>query len=125
MPRILVIEEEEKVRSVVKDHLVKANYEVIVAESAETAIQRIKEVDNSLTIDAAICDISLPLVDGTEVVPYFKKEHPTLPLIVITGFADARVAEDLLKNGEVIKAYLVKPIGKESLLAAVNKVVLE
>jgi DNA-binding NtrC family response regulator len=124
MPRILVIEPEENVRRAVKQYLVKANHEVIEAESAETAIQKIKQ-DTPLTVDAAICDIRTPKIDGTEAIHYFKKKYPALPLIVITSFADAWEAEELLKKEEGIKAYLVKPIGKESLLTAVNKVVLE
>jgi two-component system chemotaxis response regulator CheY len=121
MPRILIIDDEKKTRTVVKQFLVKANYEVIEAESGETAIQKIK--DNSLIVDAAICDIRLPQIDGTEAINYLQEEYPTLPLIVMTGCPDAPVAESLLKNG--VRDYLVKPIGKESLLAAVDKAVLE
>jgi len=122
MPRILVIDPEEEVRSVVKQYLVKANHEVIEAESAETAIQKIKQ-DTSLTVDAAICNIRTPQIDGTEAIHYFKKEYPALPLIVMTSFAEAVLAEGLLKNEGGIKAYLLKPIRKESLLTAVNKAV--
>jgi len=123
MPTILVIDDEEEIRSVVKHHLVKANYEVIEADSGEMAIQKINEGDNSLTVDAAIFDIRMPKIDGTEAINYFQKEYPTLPLIVMTGFADTQLAVGFLKNG--IKDYLVKPVEKDSLLAAVNKAVLE
>ena len=123
MPTILVVDDEEGIRSVVKHHLVKANYEVIEADGGEMAIQKINEGDNPLTIDAAICDIRMPQIDGTDAINYFQKEYPTLPLIVMTGFADTQLAVDFLKNG--VKDYLVKPVEKDSLLAAVNKAVLE
>jgi len=123
MPRILVIDGEETVRSTVKQHLAKANFEVIEAESAETAIDKITDGNSPLTVDAAICNIRIPRIDGTEAIHYFQKKYPTLPLIVIATFADAQRAEDLL-NANGIKAYLVKPIGKESLLAAVNRAVV-
>jgi len=124
MPKILVIDHEETVRSVVKQHLVKANHEVIEAESGETAIRKIKNGDSSLTVDAAIFDIRIPPIKETEAIHYFQKEYPTLPLIVMTSFTEAVLAEGLLKNAGGIKAYLLKPVGKEALLAAVNQSVL-
>ena len=57
MSTILVIDDEEDIRSIVKHHLVKAGYKVVEAEDGEQAIQKINEGDNPLTIDAAICDI--------------------------------------------------------------------
>ena len=65
----------------------------------------------------------MPQIDETEAINYFQKEYPTLPLIVMTGFADTQLAVGFLKNG--VKDYLVKPIEKDTLLAAVNKAVLE
>lgn len=123
MPRILVIEDEVEIRSIVKHHLVNANYEVVEAEQGEEAIQKINEGDNPLRIDAAICDIRMPKINGMEAISYFQKEYPTLPLIVMTGFPDTQRAVSLLKNG--VKDYLVKPVEKDPLLAAVKKAVLE
>jgi two-component system chemotaxis response regulator CheY len=123
MSRILVIDDEEEIRSVVKHHLLQANYEVLEAEDGKMAIQKINEGDNSLTVDAAICDIRMPQIDGTEAINYLQKEYPTLPLIVMTGFADTQLAVGFLKTG--VKDYLIKPVGKDTLLAAVNKAVLE
>jgi DNA-binding NtrC family response regulator len=123
MPRILVIEGEEKVRSTIRQYLAKANFEVIEAEGAETAVDKMNNGNSPLTFDAAICNIRIAQIDGTETIRYFREKRPALPLIVIATFADAQRAEDLLKEGNGVKAYLVKPIGKESLLLAVNKAV--
>lgn len=123
MPRILVIEDEAEIRSTVKHHLVNANYEVIEAEEGGEAIRKINEGDNPLKIDAAICDIRMPKINGTEAIGYFQKEYPTLPLIVMTGFPDTQLAVGLLKQG--VKDYLVKPVEKDALLTAVKKAVLE
>lgn len=123
MPRILVIDDEQEIRSTVKHHLVNANYEVVEAEDGGEAIRKISEGDNPLRIDAAICDIRMPKINGMEAISYFQKEYPTLPLIVMTGFPDTQLAVGLLKKG--VKDYLVKPVGKDALLAAVKKAVLE
>ena len=123
MPRILVIEDEEEIRSTVKHHLLKANYEVVEAADGEEAIRKINEEDNPLKIDAAICDLRMPKINGLEAMGYFRKEYPTLPLIVMTGFPDTQLAVSLLKQG--VKDYLVKPVEKDALLAAVKKAVME
>ena len=123
MPRILVIDDEQEIRSIVKHHLLKANYEVVEAEQGEEAIQNINKGDNPLRIDAAICDLQMPKINGVEAISYFQKEYPTLPLIVMTGFPDTQLAVSLLKKG--VKDYLVKPVEKDRLLAAVKQAVLE
>ena len=123
MPRILVIDDEEEIRNITKHHLVKAGYEVIEAEDGEKAIQKINEGDNPLEVDAAICDIKMPKINGIEAIAYFKREYPTLPIIVITGFPDINMATGLLEKG--IKNYLVKPVEKEKLLEVVKKAVLD
>ncbi len=121
--RILVVDDEAEIRSIVKDHLVKANYEVVEAEDGEEAIRKINEGDNPLEVSAVICDLRMPKINGIEAISYFQKEYPNLPLIVITGFPDTQLAVDLLKKG--VKDYLVKPVEKDRLLAAVKKVVSE
>jgi two-component system chemotaxis response regulator CheY len=123
MPTVLVIDDEEEIRSVVKHHLAKANYKVIEAQNGEEAIEKINEGDNPLTIDAAICDIRMPKINGVEAIGYFRKEYPSVPIIVITGFPDTNLAVSLMKKG--VKDYLVKPVEKEKLLAAVKKAVSE
>jgi two-component system chemotaxis response regulator CheY len=121
--RILVIDDEAEIRSTVKHHLVKANYEVVEAADGEEAIRKINEGSNPLEVDAVICDLRMPKINGIEAIKYFQKDYPNLPLIVITGFPDTQLAVDLMKNG--VKDYLVKPVEKDRLLAAVEKVVSE
>ena len=123
MPKILLINREEKIRSIVKQHLVKANHEVIEAESTEMAFEKIRNGNTSRTFDAAICNFQLPDIDGIEAIDDFQRKYPALALIVITTFADALFAADLLKNWGGVKAYILNPVGKESLLTAVNKAV--
>lgn len=123
MPRILLIEDEEEIREVVKHHLVNAHYEVVEACDGEEAIRKIKEGSNPVEVDLAICDIRMPKIDGIEAMAYFQKEFPHLPLIIMTGYPETGAAIDFLKHG--VKDYLVKPVEKEVLLAAVEKAVME
>ncbi len=122
MHRILVIDDEQEIRATVKHHLVNADCEVIEAADGEEAMRKINEGDNPLEVDAVICDIRMPKMDGMEAISYFLKTCPTLPLIVMTGYPQTELAVDLMKQG--IKDYLVKPVKKETLLAAVKKAVM-
>ena len=123
MSRILVIDDEEEIRSIVTHHLNKAGYETIEAEDGEKAIEKINAADNPLKVDAVICDIRMPKINGIEAMTYFKEQFPSLPLIVISGYPDINIAVDLMKRG--VKDYLVKPVEKEKLLEAVKKAISE
>ncbi len=121
--RVLLIEDEEEIREVVKHHLINANYDVVEASNGEEAIQRICEGSNSAEVDVIISDIRMPKINGLEASAYFQKEFSTVPMIIMTGYPETGMAVDLLKKG--IKDYLVKPVEKEVLLAAVDKAVSE
>lgn len=121
MPRILIIDDDQDIRSTAKRHLVNAEYEVVEAEDGEKAIEKINAGDNPLEIDTVICDLRMPKINGMEAISYFQKNYPTLPLIVVTGFPETELAVRLLKQG--VHDYLVKPVEKIALLAAVDKAV--
>jgi len=119
--RVLIVDDEPDVRKVVKMTLNKAGYDVIEAEDGEKAIAAIKEGENPLLLDVIISDIRMPKVNGVEAINYFQQQWPTVPLIVLTGFPDMEMATGFLRQGVV--DYLVKPVEKEKLIAAVSKAI--
>ncbi len=121
--RVLLIEDEKEIRETVKHQLINAKYEVIEAGDGEEAIRKINEGSNPVDVDVAICDIRMPKINGIEATSYFHEQFPHLPIIIMTGYPKTETAIDLLKKG--IKDYLVKPVEKEVLLAAVQKAVKE
>lgn len=123
MAKVLVVDDEDEIREICKYHLGKAGYTVIEAEDGEKAIERMSEGNNSHEIDTVIIDIKMPKINGIEAISYFKKDFPTLPLIVITGIADTKLKNDLLEKG--VKEFLLKPVEKEKLLKVVKKAVSE
>jgi two-component system chemotaxis response regulator CheY len=60
----------------------------------------------------------MPRVNGVEAIAYFRREFPTLPVIVLTGFPDVQLATSLLKQG--VADYVVKPVERDTLAAAVD-----
>jgi len=115
--RILVIDDEPSVRAVVRMTLEKAGYDVLEAENGEKAIEAINAGENRLVLDAVICDIRMPKINGVEAIEYFQKEYPHVPLVVLTGYPETEMAVSFIRKG--VADYLVKPVEAERLRDAV------
>lgn len=121
--RVLVVDDEENVRKVTRLTLAKAGYDVVEGKDGGDAIEALNSGENPLLVDAIICDIRMPKINGVEAISYFRTQYPSVPIIVQTGFPDLNLATSLLKQG--VSDYLVKPVDNEKLLAAVAKAVEE
>ena len=117
--RILVIDDESSVRTVVRMTLEKAGYDVLEAEDGEQAIEAINTGENRLVLDAVICDIRMPKINGIEAIDYFQREYPHVPLVILTGYPETEMAVSFLRKG--VADYLVKPVDAERLKDAVEK----
>lgn len=117
--RILVIDDEPSVRTVVRMTLEKAGYDVLEAEDGEQAIEAINTGENRLVVDAVICDIRMPKINGIEAIDYFQREYPHVPLVILTGYPETEMAVSFLRKG--VADYLVKPVDAERLRNAVEK----
>ncbi len=118
--RILIIDDEEEVREVLRMHLESAGYMVIEAKDGEDAIKKMRDGSNLLQVGLIITDIRMPKVNGVEAIDYLRTNCPSKPILVITGYPDTELAISLLKKG--VKEYLVKPVEKKTLLEKVRKV---
>jgi two-component system chemotaxis response regulator CheY len=116
--KILVVDDEEDIRKTIRLQLEGTAFEIIEAENGEEGI-RVLDNENILEIDVIICDIRMPKINGIEAIAYFRKEYASIPVIVLTGYPDVKLAVDFMKEGVV--EYLVKPVEKSELLAAVTK----
>jgi DNA-binding NtrC family response regulator len=117
--RVLVVDDEENIRKLVRMSLTKAGYEVEEAENGEEGEKIIRAKDNPLMVDVILCDIRMPKVNGIEAIAFFQKQFPSVPIVVITGFPDTEMAVNLLKQGVV--DYVPKPIDSAKLLDVVAK----
>lgn len=115
--RILVIDDEPSVRTVVRMTLEKAGYDVLEAENGEQAIDVINTGENRLVMDAVICDIRMPRINGVEAIDYFQREYPHVPLVVLTGYPETEMAVSFLRKG--VADYMIKPVEAERLRDAV------
>jgi two-component system chemotaxis response regulator CheY len=99
--------------------LEKAGYDVVEAENGEAAIEAINSGENRLVLDAVICDIRMPKINGIQAIDYFQREYPHVPLIVLTAYPETEMAVSFMRCG--VTDYLVKPVEAEKLIGAVEK----
>ncbi len=120
--RVLIVDDEELVRETIKLQLKDTGYEFIEAKNGEKAIQFLRD-DDTGNVDAIICDVRMPKINGVEAVAYFRRKHPSIPVIVLTGFPDVKLAVDFIAKG--VFDYLVKPVDKDKLIKTVTKAVIQ
>ncbi len=111
---ILVADDEEHIRDILRHHLENEGFNVITSENGEEAIDALNENDISL----AITDLKMPKVDGFGVVEYVKKHCSFLPVIVLTGYVDIEMAVTAMKKG--CFDYITKPIKRDELMDVVR-----
>ncbi len=116
--RVLVVDDEPYVRTVVRMILEKAGYDVLEAENGEKAIEAINAGENRLVLDAVICDIRMPHINGVQAIDYFQNAYPHVPVIVLTAYPETEMAVSFMRSG--IADYLVKPVEAQKLMSAVK-----
>jgi DNA-binding NtrC family response regulator len=75
--------------------------------------------DQGQSVDIALIDVTMPGVDGEELLELIKKKSPNTECIMVTAVNEARVAVQCLKKGAY--DYLVKPISRDDLVFAINR----
>ena len=119
--RMLVVDDEADVRKAVRLILTKAGYDVDEAEDPETGVALVKSGTNKLPVNAIITDLNMPKINEVIVVPYFRSQFPSCPIVVVSGSKMMDRSAKLFKDAGV--EFLAKPINQEQLLGAVNKAV--
>lgn len=116
MSKILLIEDEQAIRRVLKKILLEenANHEVHEAADGKVAL----EVFGEGEWDLVFCDIKMPHADGVEVLEHMMSVNPEVPVIMISGHGDINTAVDCLKKGAF--DYIPKPPDLNRLLSTVR-----
>ena len=116
MSKILLIEDEQAIRNVLKSILMDEDpkWEVDEAENGVIGIEKIKNNE----YDLIISDIKMPLKDGTEVLAEAMEFNPDLQFVMISGHGDIELAVNCLKKGAF--DFLSKPPDLNRLLNTVR-----
>jgi DNA-binding NtrC family response regulator len=111
--RVLIVEDEEKLRRVIELQLRSAGFEVDKAASAEEALRLADRTDLILT------DLRLPGMDGLELLELLHRQDSQIPVVVMTAFGTVESAVEAMKAGAV--DFLLKPFSLDHLMAVIQK----
>ena len=100
---ILVADDEEKIRKVLKINL-KNKYRVILAQNGSEAIEYLKNE----VVHLVLTDLRMPEQDGLDLLQYVRKYHKHIPVIIVTAFGSVENAVQAMKMGTY--DYILKPI---------------
>ncbi|MBP3617414.1 MAG: response regulator transcription factor [Lachnospiraceae bacterium] len=114
--KILVVDDESRLRKLVRDFLVKNNYEVIEAENGEEAVDLFFAQKEIALI---ILDVMMPKMDGWQVCKEIR-QYSTVPIIMLTAKSDER--DELLGFELGVDEYISKPFSPKILVARVEAI---
>jgi len=119
MAKILVIDDDDRLRDVLKEMLSRAGHEVLVASDGSVGV----EIYRDKKPDLVITDVIMPEKDGAEVIFELQKEFPDIKMIVMTGGGqgDAQAYLQSIKTYSNVKYAFEKPFAMEDLLKAVKE----
>jgi DNA-binding NtrC family response regulator len=114
-PMVLVVEDEQNMRRVLRGLLQREGYRVIEAPDGVRALEQ----DDFCEIDVVLTDLKMPHMNGLELLHELRRRDPRLPVILLTAFGTVGSAVEALKQGAL--DYLTKPFDPDELLRSVAK----
>ena len=113
---VLLVEDDESVRLLVRDVLEDLSYQAIEASDAGSAIPILQ---SGRTIDLLISDVGLPGINGRQLAEIAREHRPTLPVLFVTGYAEnAAIRADFLGTN---MAMITKPFAIDALAAKIDE----
>lgn len=112
---LLVVDDAPFFRRLLADLLQTQGYGVLEAASGLEVIDLV----NRQQVDVLLSDIEMPGMNGPELLRRVKRQHPDLPVILISAHHDFQVAREVLRDGAL--EYLTKPVDEGELFAAVER----
>jgi len=114
-PRVLIVDDDPGQRSLLDSFLHGQGFETVVAESGERALELLPTGQFSMMIS----DVRMPGLSGLETLRRVRPQFPSLPVLLVTAYADIREAVGAMRDGAL--NYLAKPIDLDELLATVRQ----
>ena len=103
-PTVLVVDDDEALQTMFKLFLKKAGFSRLVVGTGKDALAALQKQK----FDFCFLDLQLPDITGDEIYKHAKKIDPELPIVIITGYPDSQMLDNILKHGPV--TVLKKPL---------------
>src|ERR1019366_5201637 len=111
--RILVVEDEAKLRRVIELQLTSAGFDVDKAATAEEGLRVVDRADLVLT------DLKLPAMDGLQLLAVIRRQNTQVPVVMMTAFGSVETAVEAMKAGAT--DFLLKPFSLDHLMQVIHK----
>ncbi|MEA5461529.1 sigma-54 dependent transcriptional regulator [Arcicella sp. LKC2W] len=115
MQRILVIDDDTDICLLLRRFLTKNNYEVAIAHDGNTGLVLLQE----FRPDLVMTDFRLGDMDGGTILSKIKEKFPFIPVLIITGYSDIKIAVNVMKLGAY--DYITKPLFPDEILLTIKK----
>jgi len=115
MQKILVIDDDRDMRFLLLRYLKKNDFEVLEADSGKAALAILVKSKP----DLILCDFKLGDMTGGALLKEIKESDPGIPVIMITGYADIKIAVEVMKLGAY--DYVIKPLIPDEILLTIRK----
>ncbi|RKY69082.1 MAG: hypothetical protein DRP97_05660 [Candidatus Latescibacterota bacterium] len=116
-PRVLVVDDEEDIRYILREMLYAEGYEVVSARNGAEGIERVKAERSKF--DLILIDLMMPEIDGIQVLRSVKQCDPDIGAVMITGYASVDSAVRCMKLGAF--DYITKPFRKIEIAGRLNE----
>jgi len=117
--RVLVVDDDASIRRTVQRMFRRMNFVVLEAENGEKALEITQKMSG--VFDLVFLDLTMPGMDGAEVLRRFRQLAPDVPVILMSGYARQDVLERVGDQSRV--SFLQKPFGLQNLIRATNAAV--
>ena len=115
---VLVVDDEARMRKLIKDFLVQKDFNILEAEDGEKALKVYNE--NKSKINLILLDVMMPKLDGWSVLRQIRQENKALPIIMLTARSEE---QDELFGFELgVDEYIAKPFSPKILVARVEAI---
>src|SRR5687768_17315127 len=115
MQKILVIDDDRDMCLLLKRFLSKHGFEIEDANTAKKAIELLESTE----YDLVLCDFRLDNMDGKTMLIKIKEKYPHMPVIIITGYSDIKIAVEVMKLGAF--DYITKPLFPDEIILTIRK----
>src|SRR5688572_17392457 len=115
MQKILIIDDDRDMCLLLKRFLTRHGFEVLEAYNGKKSLELLEEVEPSLVM----CDFRLEDMEGNVLLGKIKDKYPHLPVIIITGYSDIKIAVEVM----TMRAYdyITKPLFPDEILVTIRK----
>src|SRR5215217_866333 len=115
MQRILIIDDDRDMCLLLKRFLSRHGFEVLESYSGKKALELLETVEP----DLVMCDFRLEDMEVNILLGKIKEKYPHLPVIIITGYSDIKIAVEVMKMGAY--DYITKPLFPDEILVTIKK----